>query len=90
MNTDFRHRRRNTILFSSACLISSWFAVRYRQDQLRKHNAGTLHVEPHRSGTLSFRRQFPSMCTTDIDLQVVGYDYGAEAVDRDALDLLGL
>ena len=50
--TKEHHRRRNTILFSSACLVTSWLGVRYRQEQERKRNIGSFHVEPHRSGML--------------------------------------
>lgn len=44
--------RRNTFLVSTAVLVSSYAMVRYRQEQDKKRNAGTFHVDPHRSGAL--------------------------------------
>jgi hypothetical protein len=50
LNKHVNCSRRNTVLFSSAALISSWVAVRWRLENERRLNAGTFHVEPHRSG----------------------------------------
>jgi len=43
--------RRNVALFSTTALLSSFLAVRWRQDEERKRNAETFHVTPARSGS---------------------------------------
>ncbi|RMX89852.1 hypothetical protein D0869_00555 [Hortaea werneckii] len=42
--------RRNTLIFSTAALASSWLAVRWRQQSQDDLNKKTFHVDPIRSG----------------------------------------
>ncbi|RMZ34510.1 hypothetical protein D0859_01354 [Hortaea werneckii] len=43
--------RRNTLIFSTAALASSWLAVRWRQQSQDELNKKSFHVDPTRSGT---------------------------------------
>jgi hypothetical protein len=42
--------RTSTMVISTAAIVGSFLAVRYRQDLATKRNAGTYHVETGRSG----------------------------------------
>ncbi|RMZ10638.1 hypothetical protein D0860_03741 [Hortaea werneckii] len=42
--------RRNTVIFSTAALASSWLAVRWRQQSQDELNKRSFHVDPARSG----------------------------------------
>ncbi|GAB1733885.1 hypothetical protein D0864_02042 [Hortaea werneckii] len=42
--------RRNTLIFSTAALASSWLAVRWRQQSQDELNKKSFHVDPTRSG----------------------------------------
>ncbi|RMY34368.1 hypothetical protein D0865_14204 [Hortaea werneckii] len=42
--------RRNTLIFSTAALASSWLAVRWRQQSQDDMNKKSFHVDPTRSG----------------------------------------